>query len=540
MGRRPSVSKLSVMQVVFVADFFSDQILGGAESNDSVLISYLESNNFNVVKKHSAHCTLQALQAYKDEFFIISNFVGLSEASKKYISENCNYIIYEHDHKYVATRDPSKFKNFDIPSEQVVNYNFYNKAKKVIVLSQICKDVIEKNLNLNNVISIGTSLWFKDKFSFLRSSIPNQKSKKLGIINSANTIKGTQQAVNYCTQNNIDYELIQAAKPEDFLLEIAKYEQILFMPQVLETFCRVIAEAKVLNCKILTTPKLIGFFSEEKLVELNGENLLDQLVKRTDDACRLFKNIIDQSKEKITVILNCYRRPEYLAEQIQAIKNQSVQPTEIWVWVNNHKDNESYDFDALDVDRVFNNSYNWKYYGRFAAAMLAKTKYVAFFDDDTIPGNKWFENCISCMQEEEGIMGGAGVILKNKKYQGHDRFGWSSKNVNKVKVDLVGHAWFFKKDWLKYVWMEDPLTWDNGEDIHFAYTAQKHGNIPSFCPPHPPGHPELHSSLKGYKYGVDDKASSAVRNHNVFYQERDEIVAHSIKNGWDIISVKKE
>ena len=42
-----------MMQVVFVADFFSDQILGGAESNDSVLISYLESNNFNVVKKHS-------------------------------------------------------------------------------------------------------------------------------------------------------------------------------------------------------------------------------------------------------------------------------------------------------------------------------------------------------------------------------------------------------------------------------------------------------------------------------------------------------
>ncbi len=139
------------MQVVFVADFFSDQILGGAESNDSVLISYLESNNFNVVKKHSAHCTLQALQAYKDEFFIISNFVGLSEASKQYITENCNYIIYENDHKYVATRDPSKFKNFDIPSAQVVNYHFYNKAKKVIVLSQICKDVLEKNKSVKQL-----------------------------------------------------------------------------------------------------------------------------------------------------------------------------------------------------------------------------------------------------------------------------------------------------------------------------------------------------------------------------------------------------
>ena len=483
MDGRSAVSKFGVMEVVFVADFFSDQILGGAESNDSVLISYLEANGFKLVKKSSHSCTLQNLRPHKDSFFIVSNFVALSDACKKYISENTDYVIYEHDHKYVTTRDPSKFNNFDVPEEQIINYDFYSKAKKVIVLSQICKNILEKNLNLDNVVSIGTSLWSKNKFSFLRTNISNKKSKKLGIINSSNAVKGTQPAIKYCKQNNIQYELIEAAKPEQFLLEVAKYEQILFMPQVLETFCRVVAEAKVFNCKILTTPKLIGFFSEHELVELNGEELLQQLENRTDEACKLFKDIINQNKQKITVILNCYRRPEYLAEQIQAIKNQTAQPAEIWVWVNYHKDNEAYDFNSLDVDRVFSNDYNWKYYGRFAAAMLAKTEYVAFFDDDTIPGSKWFENCIACMHDKEGIMGGAGVILKGKQYQGHDRFGWSSENTDKVEVDLVGHAWFFKKSWLKYLWMEDPLTWDNGEDIHFAYTAQKHGNIPSFCPP---------------------------------------------------------
>ena len=85
----------------------------------------------------------------------------------------------------------------------------------------------------------------------------------------------------------------------------------------------------------------------------------------------------------ITVILNCYRRPQYLPEQIAAIRNQTKKPVQIWLWVNYHEDNKDFNFSNLNVDRVIKNDYNWKYYGRFAAAMLADTKYVALFDDDT-------------------------------------------------------------------------------------------------------------------------------------------------------------
>ena len=139
------------------------------------------------------------------------------------------------------------------------------------------------------------------------------------------------------------------------------------------------------------------------------------------------------------------------------------------------------------------------------------------------------------MNTKEGIMGGAGVVLKHDIYQDHNRFGWSSKNKEIVEVDLVGHAWFFKKEWLKYLWIEEPLTWENGEDIHFAYTAQKYGKIKSYCPPHPENEIEKHSSLKGYQYGVDDKASSATRNHQIFYKQRNDIVKHAIENGWKIL-----
>ena len=114
----------------------------------------------------------------------------------------------------------------------------------------------------------------------------------------------------------------------------------------------------------------------------------------------------------ITVILNAYRRPYNLKMQIEAIRNQTIKPKQIWLWVNAHEDSEGFDFESLDVDRIFHNNFNWKFYGRFAGALLADTEYLALFDDDTVPGSKWLENCMNTMQTHEGILGSAGVYSK--------------------------------------------------------------------------------------------------------------------------------
>ena len=76
------------------------------------------------------------------------------------------------------------------------------------------------------------------------------------------------------------------------------------------------------------------------------------------------------------------------------------------------------------------------------------------------------------MQTHEGILGSAGVILNDIYYVRHDRCGWPSHNPEVTEVDLVGHAWFFKREWLRYLWQEKPTTWDNGEDIQFAFMAK--------------------------------------------------------------------
>ena len=57
---------------------------------------------------------------------------------------------------------------------------------------------------------------------------------------------------------------------------------------------------------------------------------------------------------------------------------------------------------------------------------------------------------------------------------------------------------------------------------------------------HPKEDVEVFSSLKGYEYGVDDKASSNSRNHTVFYQQRDACVSNAIDNGWKTVEMRKK
>lgn len=211
----------------------------------------------------------------------------------------------------------------------------------------------------------------------------------------------------------------------------------------------------------------------------------------------------------ITAILNLYRRPQYLAEQIAAVRAQTRPPKEVWLFVNAHLSNAGLDLGALDLDRRIVNDFNWKYYGRFAAALLARTEHVALFDDDTIPGPRWFENCLDSMQARPGILGTCGVLFTRRRYDGEIcRVGWMSGNREIVEVDFVGHAWFLKREWLHYMWQEPPETWDSGEDMHLSYAASKLGRIRTYVPPHPPEQPALHGSIHGVAMGTDAAAPS--------------------------------
>ena len=240
----------------------------------------------------------------------------------------------------------------------------------------------------------------------------------------------------------------------------------------------------------------------------------------------------------ISVILNVYKRPHMLERQIEALKNQSIPITgeNIHVWYNKSDVGQYFPKDK-DI-KTYASNWNTKFWGRFTIPLLLKTPYIAIFDDDIIPQKDWFKNCLETIENPltNGILGGSGVILDGNGYLPHHKFGWNGGHSDKTeRTDLVGHAWFFRQEWSKYIWYEKPFTVDNGEDIMFSYLAQKYGGINTFVPPHPEDNKELWCTdyMTANDVGSDMNASWRVGNH---LDIRGEICAHAINNGWKTVN----
>lgn len=527
-------------KIFYISDFFHEKVSGGAEIFDKILISELKKAA-KVARFRSEEVTVRHIDLYSEMGynFIISNFVGLSEIVKKRLNIE-NYVIIEHDHKYLSNRDPSIFRDYKAPVGFVINKSFYSSAKKVFAQSTFHGEVLKNNLNLDNIESFSSSLWSDEQLDFFEKACENKKEKMAYVMDLQNPIKGTEQSVEYCKKNNIKYRKHSQICFEDYVTNLSKSEHFVFMPQTLETFSRVVAEARMLGCKIKTN-KNASCILEDYFKKNSGKRLISVFRQKKSQIIEKVLNSLkteNQKEEDITVILNCYRRPYNLKMQIHALRSQTVKPKEIWLWVNDHPENRGFDFDSLKVDRIFKNNHNWKFYGRFAAALLVNTEFVAIYDDDTVPGKKWHENCLQTIKTHNGILGSAGIKLKSKIYTDHDRVGWPSKNRKTEEVDLVGHAWFFRREWLSHLWAEKPPTWDNGEDIHFSSMAKIKAGIKTFCPPHPPEDLSYHGSTMGNELGIDDKATSNNNEvgHHTFFSQRDKCIEYSLKNGWKTVA----
>lgn len=216
----------------------------------------------------------------------------------------------------------------------------------------------------------------------------------------------------------------------------------------------------------------------------------------------------------ITAIINIFRRPHVLDSQIQAIKNQTIPPKCIFIWNNGNLNIDLSKYKNDPFFKVFDNNYNSGVWSRFIISQLASTEYICIFDDDTIPGNNWFKNCINSMEEKEALYGTIGVIFKNTaNYEHMKRYGWDG-NINvSTPVDIVGHSWFFKKKWLSFFTRETPQVnekFNVGEDMWFSYMLQKYANIPTYVPPHPANDISLFGSLPktAWKIGCDGNSGS--------------------------------
>jgi hypothetical protein len=216
----------------------------------------------------------------------------------------------------------------------------------------------------------------------------------------------------------------------------------------------------------------------------------------------------------ITAIINVYKRPHTIDAQLAAIQAQTIPPQCIFIWNNGNREVDLSKYKDMPNIRVFDNNFNYGVWSRFLIGFLAPTQYICIFDDDTLPGVRWFENCLSSMEKQKALYGTIGVVFKElDRYIHLKRYGWDGPCDVSIPVDIVGHSWFFRKEWLSYFVREEPQVYQkisNGEDIHFSFMLQKYANLPTLVPPHPVHDMSLWGSqLKtAWEFGCDGKSET--------------------------------
>jgi glycosyltransferase involved in cell wall biosynthesis len=252
----------------------------------------------------------------------------------------------------------------------------------------------------------------------------------------------------------------------------------------------------------------------------------------------------------VSVVLTLYKRPENLELQLEAIENQTLKPKEILLYQDGTGDTVKIPehlktrFSFIEVNPV-----NVGVWGRFSFALEhTGGMYVCVFDDDTIPGARWLENCHTEMLKQEGLYGAIGIVLEKPFlypaiFKGsHFRVGWQGNLNVTAEVDFVGHSWFFKREWLPCLF-NAPAELQKyklaGEDMSFSYQLLTEKNIQTFVPPHPKTNFELWGSIKKYANTLGgSKEAISINASNVNMMT--EAIGILLNAGWKILKMRNQ
>ena len=244
----------------------------------------------------------------------------------------------------------------------------------------------------------------------------------------------------------------------------------------------------------------------------------------------------------VSVVLTTYKKPDALPLQLEALQKQSLKPKEILLFQDGISGSYSINF-KKEILEQFDNvkiaPQNMGVWERFAYAKdNVKSKYVCVFDDDTIPGTRWLENCHYHMMQEEGVYGTVGILLEKPElypYDGFFRVGWHRPNTKVAQVDFVGHSWFFKKEYLDYMFdnTEKYQTYKYAaEDMCLSFKCKEHG-IKTFVPPHPYWDLEQWGSKPRYGIQYGNASTAISQNHDNCINMRNALSEY-MDAGWSL------
>jgi len=331
---------------VLISDYFSDEIVGGGEINNEVLADLLRQKGHSVIEEKSSSVVAETVMDYSDHCFIVGNFINLLEEVKESL-RSVPYIIYEHDHKYLKTRNPADYPNYKAPPEDIVNYEFYYNALAVICQSEFHANIVAKNLPLENIISFGGNLWSDKQLEKLEKMIDEPKADRFSVLQSPIMHKNAHGAIKYCMDMEKEYELISSQNPIDFLDKLGRNKYICFLPKTAETLSRIVVEARMMEVAVITN-NLVGATKEEWF-KLKGRPLIEKMRQKKRHIVNVIEDVFAgkaqshfytiPEKKLVSVVVPAYNNEEYIDKALNDLVKQTYDKIEVIIVDDGSTDN---------------------------------------------------------------------------------------------------------------------------------------------------------------------------------------------------------
>lgn len=320
---------------IFINDFFSNELLGGAEITSDSLISYLDNDN-QVFKIKSQFANENFIVDNLDKVFIIGNYSNLSVQSINKLINFAKYVNIEYDYKFCKHRSIEKHKflekkDCDCHTQNIGNIvsSFYSNSQYLFWMSEEQKNIFHKRFqNIRNFKNqtVLSSVFSKSTLNLLSELNKNREVvyNEFVVLGSDSWVKGKDASEQFCKINNIKYKVLNNLSHDNFLNEISKYEGLVYIPNGSDTCPRMVIEAKLIGLKIYIN----NFVQHANESWFNNENL--NLVRNyLENKPKEFWNILNSIQKKhekytisgYTTTYNCIKNEYPFKECISSLNN---------------------------------------------------------------------------------------------------------------------------------------------------------------------------------------------------------------------------
>ena len=288
------------MALLYIADYFTEDLNGGAEQSDAAMLQAL-SNWQPVWKLRCRQLKASTIKEWLNEpthVVLLGNCTQLSQESCEAL---CGYVgrycLIEHDHHYLQGCNPCIHPGGVAPISQWANQELFQNAQAVFCQSSLHKQCIIKNTTRTRVVNLGCNFWDNHWLKTLEQLRQIKKKDFVAVQSSQASIKNSSGAIKWCRDNQQRAELIPSLPYPLFLQALSQAKALAFFPLWVESFSRLSMEAALMGLQIHGNAN-IGVLHESWFMQhqtssgIWAEDLIDTLKPRQTNGIAIVKHYL--------------------------------------------------------------------------------------------------------------------------------------------------------------------------------------------------------------------------------------------------------